>query len=143
MSKATTTAIQKVNPADLARQMDARLLTDNEAFDAFFEQAARVDSEALHEENSLYLRFDEWAKGESKDFVCIGVGQVVETDNGKKPAVLLLDEERNQWIAASSIVVNVCNRLAEKSLPFFVRVTYNGKKKGKNGEYYDISIKSL
>jgi len=114
-------------------------LTDSEFIDSVFDELDKAGEEK--ELTSNYLDFKEFNKGETRSFIATGMTTFTTQEGELKPAVKLMNRERQNFICGSTIVVNTIKRL--ENLPAPVKIQVNGMVKGKNGSYYDVKIFTL
>lgn len=92
----------------------------------------------LHELTANYIDLESFKMDETRAYICTGK-TTFTTQNGEvKPAVTLMDRERNTWLCASTVIVN--SLLKVESFPVGCKIKVSGKEKGKNGDYYKCQV---
>lgn len=121
---------------------DPDYLSKNEEpidIDSMFESLSVKKTQELVETTANYLKLDDFKIGEEKDFIYLAKTVFARQDTGEAmQAVKLIDRDRNSWICAAQVVVENLSKI--EKVPAAIRMRFNGKKKGKNGSYYDVQI---
>jgi len=84
-----------------------------------------------------YLKLDEFETEETRPFICLEMTTFTK-DGEDKPAVILMDKSREEFICASTVIVNAFSKV--KELPVGCKIQVMGKKDGPNGSYFDVKV---
>ena len=114
-------------------------LNDDDFLDGLFNELEKKQSGQAEELTSDYLDLNDFTVGEERNYIFTGMGKFTKPDTGEViPAVHLLTKERRSLICASTLIVQSLTKVEQ--LPCAVRIQVNGKKKGKNGSYFDVRV---
>lgn len=131
------------NPPELTEQENEQMQNNFPAeipespLDEIFEKLEDKKTE-MRELTANYIDLASFKEGEERAFICTGK-TTFTTQNGEvKPAVTLVDRERNTWICASTVIVNSLFKV--EKFPVGCKIKVLGKEKGKNGDYYKAQV---
>lgn len=114
-------------------------LQDDDFIDGVFSEMEKKTAKEAQELTSDYLDLNDFEVGEERNYIFTGMGKFTKPDTGEViPAVHLLTKERRSLICASTLIVQSLTKV--EKLPCAVRIQVNGKKKGKNGSYFDVRV---
>lgn len=114
-------------------------LNDDAFLDGLFDEIESKQSGQAEELTSDYLDLNDFTVGEERNYIFTGMGKFTKPDTGEIiAAVHLLTKERRSLICASTLIVQSLQKVDQ--LPCAVRIQVNGKKKGKNGSYFDVRV---
>ena len=111
---------------------------DNLTFEEMFDTAKKSKGVEITAE---YLNIDKLTIGERSIFIFLGMTKYTNSDGEVMPAVMLADENKQQFILSSKVVVSALARIAD-DCPVAVGITYNGKEKSASGKgsYFACSV---
>lgn len=101
-------------------------------------------AENLRELTAEYLDLNTFTEGETRPFIFTGKTSFTtdkkDTEGNfiVKPAVTLLSKEGKSLICASTVIVNSLFKVEQT--PAGIKIQVNGKKKGKEGSYFDCKV---
>lgn len=120
-------AIQEETPADMKAIFDTLEGTDN-----------------MRELTAEYLDLNTFTEGETRPFIFTGKTSFTtdkkDTEGNfiVRPAVTLLSKEGKSLICASTVIVNSLFKVEQ--IPAGIKIKVNGKRKGKEGSYFDCNV---
>lgn len=124
--------------APQTQELTAFNMNDLDFVNGVFDEAEGKKSNELSEVTAGYLDLNEFKKGEERTYMFTAMTTFTTNEGEVKPAVVLMDRERANYICASTVIVTACRRLDK--LPAMIRLQVNGKVKGKNGDYFDVKV---
>lgn len=135
MSEKEVTALEKNQPIEIV-QIDA----DVRLTHAQILELLKTDSKDLVEEqlSAEYLSGSKFVVGEEKKFVVMGVKTIKGMQGDEVTAAILLGEDGNQYLNASSIIAGEAKNLLLQGAKYpMLGLTYKGKAMAKNKFQYD------
>lgn len=112
---------------------------DDDFLTGLFNEVETKKTTQARELTSDYLDLNTFKDGEERNYVFTNMTTFTKPDTGEViPAVNLVSKERQSFICASTLVVQSLNKVDK--LPAAIRIQVNGKKKGKNGNYFDVRV---
>lgn len=127
---------------EFAEQGKALGNVDDLDFSAQWAQIESVQNrETVAEElTGQYLKLSDFKQGERRGFIVKGFAEFPNERTGDMvPAVKLQGKDKVNYICGANVVVSSV-RNSNREIPFPIVIESNGKKKGKNGDYYDAKV---
>lgn len=114
--------------------------TENNVIEQAFARFAdfkTLEKKDLIELSSTYLQFKEKT---TYDLIATGFCTFTDEKGEEKPAVSLLNEDRESLINANAVLVNSLKKIGAENLPCFIRVETLEKVKTANGSYMNMKV---